>query len=91
MDDIGYDVGNMKAWEDSSMTIEIPIESIPEEALREILGGIPIVRCKDCAHSEIDDPESTCQYLCHFYGDQWNGAEHYCSHGILRRAKVNES
>lgn len=45
MTEYGYDIANMKAFHGE---IEIPIEKVPRETLEEILGGIPIVRCKDC-------------------------------------------
>ena len=42
---------------------------------------VEVVRCKDCVHGEVDDTDFPNQYLCHFYGDDWNDALHYCSYG----------
>ena len=72
MTEYGYDIGNMKAWADKEMTMEIKMSDIPEDALQKILGGIPIVRCKDCLAC------TTClmgQYL---------GLEGFCSKGELK-------
>ena len=42
---------------------------------------VEVVRCRDCVHGEVDDTDFPNQYLCHFYGDDWNDALHYCSYG----------
>lgn len=42
---------------------------------------VEVVRCRDCVHGEVDDTDFPNQYLCHFYGGDWNDAMHYCSYG----------
>ena len=42
---------------------------------------VEVVRCKDCDHGEIDDPDIPSQYLCHYDGASWNDENHYCSYG----------
>ena len=39
-----------------------------------------IVRCKDCKHGEIDDPDFPNQYYCH-EGCGWNDGNFFCSYG----------
>lgn len=61
----GYDISDMKAFTDKSLSVEIPIESVPKDAIEKILGGIAITRCKDCRYYEPDlyaNPWGTC---CH--------------------------
>lgn len=57
MTEYGYDIGNAKLWRGE---IEIPINSISREALEAILGGIAIVRCKDCRHRDPEDKRCDC-------------------------------
>lgn len=45
--------------------------------------SVDIIRCKDCAYGEIDNPEFPNQYFCHFNGQAWNDGEHFCSDGYL--------
>lgn len=43
-----------------------------------------IVRCKDCKHGELDDPECFPDlYYCH-EGCGWNKSDFYCSDGERR-------
>ena len=51
MKDIGYDISEMKLYEDNTMTVEIDTSDWTLEQWAAILGGVPIVRCKDCKHS----------------------------------------
>ena len=53
------------------------------DAIQEIYAedAVPVVRCKDCKHGEVDDPEFPSQYLCNYDGCAWNNAEHFCSYG----------
>lgn len=61
MKEYGYDVGNMKFYSDDTLTFELPANSISKEDMQKILGGIPIVRCKDCKHCDkVDDYEYWC-------------------------------
>lgn len=74
MAEYGHDIANFRAFANTKMTIEIPLEDIPEEQLQKILGGIPIVRCKDCKHRPITErwppegdngnPDMTCPAIC---------------------------
>ena len=66
-----------RVWMTDHMTIEIrPVED-PDV--------VPVIRCKDCAYAEIDDPDNFPElYLCH-QGSGWNNKDHFCSYGIKRR------
>lgn len=44
---------------------------------------VAVVRCKDCKHGEIDDPDFPYQYYCHM-GHMWNDAFHFCADGKRR-------
>ena len=54
-----------------------------------IIAGVPavdaveVVRCKDCKHGEVDDPDFPDQYCCHAR-DGWNKADFYCADGERR-------
>lgn len=63
MAEYGIDVADVRAWEDETMTIEVPIDEIPEDVLKEILGGTPIVRCRNCKHRR-DYPFREGVYYC---------------------------
>lgn len=42
--------------------------------------AVEVVRCKDCKHGEIDDPDFPYQYYCRM-GHMWNDAYHFCADG----------
>lgn len=44
------------------------------------IDAVPVVRCKDCVHGDIDDPDSPDEYYC-YAGHMWNNANHYCADG----------
>lgn len=44
----GIDTHGMKLFSDESFECEIPMDSISKETLAELIGGVPIIRCKDC-------------------------------------------
>lgn len=44
------------------------------------IDAVPVVRCKDCKHGEIDDPDFPSQYYCHS-GCGWNKDDFYCAYG----------
>lgn len=44
---------------------------------------VEVVRCRDCEHGEIDDPDFPNQYYCHA-GCGWNDAGFYCGYGERR-------
>jgi hypothetical protein len=48
--------------------------------------AVEVVRCKDCNHGEIDDPDFPYQYYCHM-GHMWNDAYHFCADGERRADK----
>lgn len=56
-----------------------------QEALKMAIEALStdIIRCKDCAYSEIDDPDFPNQYFCKYHGLAWNDGEHFCSDGYL--------
>lgn len=49
----GCDIKDMKLFQDKEMTIEFT-GKITNEQWHQILGGIPIIRCKDCKYFELD-------------------------------------
>jgi hypothetical protein len=46
----GIDTHGMKLFSDESFECEIPMDSISKETLAKLIGGVPIIRCKDCKH-----------------------------------------
>lgn len=42
-----------------------------------------VVRCKDCKHGEVDDPDFPRQHYCHA-GCGWNDADFFCAYGERR-------
>lgn len=44
----GIDTSGMKLFSDESFECEIPMDLISKETLAELIGGVPIIRCKDC-------------------------------------------
>lgn len=74
----GYDISNAHAFKDEEMTIEIPIKSISKEAMEKILGGVPIVRCKDCVYYD-DFGYSHCDRTFPIMVDE----NDFCSRGEL--------
>ena len=59
------------------------LDGLSEGTAIEILSELPsaqpeIIRCKDCKYAEESDEREW--LLCHWYGDQWNEEDHWCSH-----------
>ena len=48
------------------------------------IDAVPVVRCKDCKHGELDEAERDDYYLCHYHGCDWNDGDHFCSYGERR-------
>jgi hypothetical protein len=48
------------------------------------IDAVPVVRCKDCKHGELDEAERDNYYLCHYHGCDWNDGYHFCSYGERR-------
>jgi hypothetical protein len=48
--------------------------------------AVEVVRCKDCKHGEIDDPDFPDQYYCH-EGCGWNNEDFFCCYGERREEK----
>ena len=48
-----------------------------------IVDAVPVVRCKDCKHGEIDDPDFPDQYYCR-EGCGWNKSDFWCAYGERR-------
>ena len=46
----GYDTHNMHFFTDETLTIEVDMSEVPREEIEKVLGGVPIVRCKDCKY-----------------------------------------
>ena len=42
--------------------------------------AVPVVRCWECKHGEIDDPDFPDEYYCHA-GCGWNNGDFYCAYG----------
>lgn len=51
-------------------------------------GWIKPMRCKNCKHGEIDDPDFPNQYYCH-EGCGWNDGDFYCFYGERKDGDVN--
>jgi len=75
MKDIGYDISEMKLYEDNTMTVEIDTSDWTLEQWAAILGGVPIVRCKDCKNKHIKDNVWTCPFGLPA------GCDFYCGYG----------
>lgn len=43
------------------------------------IDAVPVVRCRDCKHGEVDDPDFPYQYFCHSTGRTWNDENFYCA------------
>lgn len=81
----GFDTHDMHLFKDEEMTMEFSINSITKEQLAKIIGGEPIIRCKDCKHSVdyYNDGQCYCRNenyngnsLIYISGG-WN---HYCGY-----------
>lgn len=48
---------------------------------RPTVDAVEVVRCRDCKHGELDDPDFPDQYFCSYDGSAWNGGDHFCSYG----------
>ena len=42
--------------------------------------AVEVVRCRECKHGEIDDPDFPDQYYCHA-GCGWSKGDFYCAYG----------
>ena len=86
MQEYGFDIGEAHFFADEDMTIEIEMEAIPEETLKKILGGIPIIRCKDCADWQTDWIPSCGDNGSHYCGamDTITKPDDYCSYAERR-------
>ena len=60
-------------WQDYD-AVEGALRSIPA------VDAVEVVRCKDCKHGEIDDPDFPYQYYCRM-GHMWNDAYYFCVDG----------
>ena len=74
MKDIGYDISDMKIYEDDTMTVEIDTSDWTLEQWATILGGVPIVRCKDCKYQEVSTFFGRKSYGCELA----EGYSHVC-------------
>ena len=72
----GYDIAGMRAFQDAGLSVEIPMENLSRTQLETILGGVPIIRCRDCLRFELDHwdvtadgiPLITAHEICTFWG-----------------------
>lgn len=46
----GFDIGDAHFFADEEMTIELPTRAFSKEQIAQIMGGVPIIRCKDCKY-----------------------------------------
>lgn len=72
MAEYGYDIGNMTAWEDAEMTIKINTDGWTREMWEKVIGGIPIIRCKDCKH-RYDENECPMYHVSYYDIDEGDG------------------
>lgn len=82
----GYDTHNMHFYTDETLTIEVDMSEVPREEIEKVLGGVPIVRCKDCKHwkklmPEDPDGDERCMLTELYDGREPND---YCSYGERR-------
>ncbi len=84
----GQFVKNFRAWTDDSFSFEIPLEEIPEETFRKIIGRVPLVRCKDCANADYElewnRGDAYCATIDKFVEDDF-----FCAHGERKRKNGN--
>lgn len=67
-----------KAAQFPNTSIWVPIEAVWDAPT---IDAVPVVRCKDCKHGEVDDPKCFPDlYYCH-EGCGWNKAHFYCADG----------
>ena len=102
MAEYGFDVANMTAYADESLTLEVNMAEIPNDTLREIMGGEPIVRCRDCAHRPVDPngvghgftlqfPDERCPCRCDDGWYSWRPPDDwFCANGELKGVKHGE-
>lgn len=76
MKDIGYDISDMKIYADDTMTVEVDTSDWTPEQWATILGGVPIVRCKDCKWHKPKYPGE--RPTCLIYLGDWHDDD-YCS------------
>lgn len=89
--EIGYERDEgMRFFQDSELTIELDGSRISDEMLAEMLGGVLIVRCRDCTHYRRNIPMVGGKYNgCENWQDNGNeipvDENFYCAHGERRR------
>ena len=82
MTEYGYDIWNMKVYQDEELTLEFDTSNLTREDWEKIIGGIPIVRCKDCDYTDESLDEDH-DYWCLHHGI-YIDADDYCSRGERR-------
>ena len=70
--------------ESEILSLCLAVAKINEQAAKDVA---EVVRCKDCEYGEIDNPNISNQYYCHYSGCTWHEGEHYCSYGERRNIK----
>ena len=90
MTEYGYDIGNAKVYTDEELTLEFDASHLTREDWERILGGIPIVRCKDCKYYTYYH-ECTCDHWDTDPGCEYPSVNEsdYCSYGERRTDEAN--
>lgn len=91
--DLGYDISQMKAFEDETLTVEVDTSNWTTEQWAAILGGVPIIRCKDCKHFELDHFENVSGVpliVGHEICTKWGGGCKTDTNGYCFMAKRKE-
>ena len=58
----GFDIGDAHFFADEEMTIELPAGTFTNEQIAQIMGGVPIIRCKDCKYKYTDGDNVVANY-----------------------------
>ena len=74
----GYDIANIHLYEDETMTMEVDISKLSREDIEKVLGGVPIVRCRDCKWWEHGGWYSG---WCKQYQGSVTKSEEFCARG----------
>lgn len=56
--DLGYDISQMKVFDDETLTVEMNTSNWTKEQWTALLGGVPIIRCKNCKYFELNHLEN---------------------------------
>ena len=70
-------MSSMIGFENPAVAIDCVIRCLENTPASD---AVLVVRCKDCKHGEVDDPDFPDQYYCR-EGHMWNSGCHFCADG----------